>query len=158
MVGVYVVTGCFSNLMLYTAYDVLSDKEKKAKYDQYGEDGLGQTGDGGDNDAFDIFSQFFGGGRRRRQQEPSRGPDVVMPLRVSLADLHKGKSLQFSIRREVATRMEMHCCGSRGWVLMFFCFGMAICVDSRQFVIIVMAKEQLTRKTFTCARSVVVKV
>ncbi|CAI5742089.1 unnamed protein product [Hyaloperonospora brassicae] len=91
-----------------SAYDVLSDKEKKAKYDQYGEDGLGQTGDGGDNDAFDIFSQFFGGGRRRRQQEPSRGPDVVMPLRVSLADLHKGKSLQFSIRRETICH---HCHG-----------------------------------------------
>ena len=106
IVCVFVVTGWVVSLIFYTAYDVLSDKEKKAKYDQYGEDGLGQAGDGGDNDAFDIFSQFFGGGRRRRQQEPSRGPDVVMPLRVSLADLYKGKSLQFSIRREVATRME----------------------------------------------------
>ncbi|RLN06368.1 hypothetical protein BBJ28_00024866 [Nothophytophthora sp. Chile5] len=81
-------------------YDVLSDDDKKAKYDRYGEEGL-SNGGGGGHDPFDIFSQFFGGGgRQRREREPARGPDVVMPLRVSLADLYNGKSLQFSIRRE----------------------------------------------------------
>lgn len=88
--------------IIYTAYDVLSDEEKKTKYDRYGEEGLSNAGGGGGHDPFDIFSQFFGGGgRKRREQEPSRGPDVVMPLRVSLANLYNGKSLQFSIRREV---------------------------------------------------------
>uniref|UniRef100_M4BP57 RxLR effector candidate protein n=1 Tax=Hyaloperonospora arabidopsidis (strain Emoy2) TaxID=559515 RepID=M4BP57_HYAAE len=91
-----------------SAYDVLSDEEKKAKYDRYGEDGLSHAGNDGGNDPFDVFSQFFGGGRQRREQEPSRGPDVVMPLRVSLADLYKGKSLQFSIRRETICH---HCHG-----------------------------------------------
>ncbi|KAF4315700.1 hypothetical protein BBO99_00009179 [Phytophthora kernoviae] len=84
-----------------SAYDVLSDGEKKTKYDRYGEEGLSNQGGGGGHDPFDIFSQFFGGGRQRRENEPSRGPDVMMPLRVSLADLYNGKSLQFSIRREV---------------------------------------------------------
>ncbi|RLN53194.1 hypothetical protein BBP00_00009385 [Phytophthora kernoviae] len=84
-----------------SAYDVLSDGEKKTKYDRYGEEGLSNQGGGGSHDPFDIFSQFFGGGRQRRENEPSRGPDVMMPLRVSLADLYNGKSLQFSIRREV---------------------------------------------------------
>ncbi|OWZ16046.1 Chaperone DnaJ [Phytophthora megakarya] len=91
-----------------SAYDVLSDEEKKSKYDRYGEEGLNNAGGGGGHDPFDIFSQFFGGGRKRRDSEPSRGPDVVMPLRVSLADLYNGKSLQFSIRRET---MCHHCHG-----------------------------------------------
>lgn len=89
------------------AYDVLSDEEKKSKYDRYGEEGLSANGGGG-HDPFDIFSQFFGGGRRQRDQEPSRGPDVVMPLRVSLGDLYNGKVLQFSIRRETICH---HCHG-----------------------------------------------
>lgn len=100
----YRVTSC-----LRVAYDVLSDEEKKAKYDRYGEEGLSANGGGGGHDPFDIFSQFFGGGgRRQREQEPSRGPDVVMPLRVSLADLYNGKVLQFSIRREIVCH---HCHG-----------------------------------------------
>ena len=92
---------CSRLYVLIIAYDVLSDEEKKDKYDRYGEEGLTNAGGENSHDPFDIFSQFFGGGRTRRQQEPSRGPDVVMPLRVSLSDLYNGKSLQFSIRREV---------------------------------------------------------
>ncbi|TDH74309.1 hypothetical protein CCR75_005199 [Bremia lactucae] len=91
------------------AYDVLSNEEKKSQYDRYGEEGLQNAGGGGNHDPFDIFSQFFGrGGRNRREQEPSRGPDIVMPLRVSLAHLYNGKSLQFSIRRETLCH---HCHG-----------------------------------------------
>lgn len=92
------------------AYDVLSDEEKKAKYDRYGEEGLQGGGNDGGHDPFDIFSQFFGGGRRRqqREREPSRGPDIVMPLRVSLEDLYLGKILQFSMRRETICH---HCHG-----------------------------------------------
>jgi len=83
------------------AYEVLSDEEKRKKYDAYGEDGLKEGGGGGHHDPFDIFSQFFGGGGRQRgQQEPSRGPDVTVPLRVSLEDLYNGKNFQFSIRRQ----------------------------------------------------------
>ncbi|TMW68238.1 hypothetical protein Poli38472_007910 [Pythium oligandrum] len=92
------------------AYEVLSDEDKKSKYDRYGEEGLqANGGGGGGHDPFDIFSQFFGGGgRQRREHEPTRGPDVVMPLRVSLEDLYNGKVLQFSLRREVLCH---HCHG-----------------------------------------------
>ncbi|CAI5741361.1 unnamed protein product [Peronospora destructor] len=91
-----------------SAYDVLSDDERKDKYDRYGEEGLTNAGGGDNHDPFDIFSHFFGGNRNHREQEPSRGPDVVMPLRVSLSDLYNGKSLQFSIRRETICH---HCHG-----------------------------------------------
>merc|ERR1719359_808370 len=43
------------------AYEVLSDSDKRSKYDKFGEDAL--DGDGGD--AGDIFEAFFGGGGRR---------------------------------------------------------------------------------------------
>ena len=56
---------------LSEAYEVLSDKQKRAKYDQYGHDAFkrsggasagGFGGGGGFHDPFDIFSQVFGGG------------------------------------------------------------------------------------------------
>lgn len=49
-----------------TAYEVLSDDEKRRIYDQYGEDGLkgGAGGAGGfASNPFDIFESFFGGAR-----------------------------------------------------------------------------------------------
>merc|ERR1719316_2616015 len=44
------------------AYEVLSDSEKRAKYDKFGEEGLE---DGGPGDPTYIFDAFFGGGGRR---------------------------------------------------------------------------------------------
>ena len=43
------------------AYAVLSDKEKRATYDQFGFEGLNQQGFTGGGNPFDIFNQFFGG-------------------------------------------------------------------------------------------------
>ena len=48
------------------AYEVLSDAEKRRKYDAYGEKGL-KDGGGGGGDPFDMFDNFFGGGGRRQQ-------------------------------------------------------------------------------------------
>merc|ERR1719243_104832 len=45
------------------AYEVLSDEEKRKKYDRFGEEGLEDGGGGGD--PTDIFDAFFGGGGRR---------------------------------------------------------------------------------------------
>ncbi|CAK4128749.1 unnamed protein product [Aphanomyces euteiches] len=92
-----------------SAYEVLSDETKRKKYDMYGEDGLKDNGGGGGgHNPFDIFSQFFGGGRAQHAQEPSRGNDVTIPLRVSLADLYNGKSIPVSMRRKV---LCPHCHG-----------------------------------------------
>mmetsp|Transcript_91681 Transcript_91681/g.296647 ORF Transcript_91681/g.296647 Transcript_91681/m.296647 type:complete len:158 (+) Transcript_91681:52-525(+) len=56
--------------MVAEAYDVLSNPNKRANYDQFGKAGLNGAGGGGGNDfggfhgmdsAFNIFEQFFGG-------------------------------------------------------------------------------------------------
>lgn len=75
------------------AYSVLSDKDKRAKYDRFGKSGVDGQGFGGgysagfeDIDLGDIFSSFFGGGAssRRRRNGPSQG-----------ANLKYGMSLEF---------------------------------------------------------------
>jgi len=47
------------------AYEVLSDKSKREIYDQYGKEGLSESGFHA-SDPFDLFSAFFGGGRQQR--------------------------------------------------------------------------------------------
>ena len=70
------------------AYDVLSDADKRAKYDQYGHAafdpaaggaGGGFGGFGGFGDFGDIFSSFFGGGfggGAQQRNGPIRGDDI----------------------------------------------------------------------------------
>ena len=58
--------GCAQFKMLSEAYEVLSDDNKRAMYDQYGKDGLSGAGDDGGFDfnfrsAQDIFAEVFGG-------------------------------------------------------------------------------------------------
>ncbi|KAI9472363.1 MAG: hypothetical protein EXX96DRAFT_583786 [Benjaminiella poitrasii] len=93
------------------AYEVLMDDEKRAIYDRYGEEGLkqgaGGHGGGGFHDAFDIFSHFFGHGHRQSQEK--RGPDLNVPLQVSLEDLYKGIEIEIDISKQVLCD---HCHGS----------------------------------------------
>jgi molecular chaperone DnaJ len=77
------------------AFAVLSDSEKRQRYDRFGHAGLeGQSA--GFNDVGDIFSHFndlfgdfFGGGggqRQRRRDGPSQGADLRTVLRLTLAE------------------------------------------------------------------------
>ncbi len=84
------------------AYEVLSDKEKKARYDQFGHAGVDPNyGAGGGNpfgqggiDLDDIFSSFFGGGfggrRSNRANAPMRGSDVEISVNISFEEAAKG--------------------------------------------------------------------
>merc|ERR1719324_1676642 len=62
------------------AYEVLSDSEKRSKYDRFGEEGL----EDGGGDAGDIFESFFGGGGRRGSggRKRQKTKDVTQPLKV----------------------------------------------------------------------------
>lgn len=85
------------------AYEVLSDREKRGVYDQYGEEGLKQQqqggGRGGGGFGQDIFSQFFGGGFRfggeeDEEEKTLKGDDVTVEIYATLKDLYVGNSYQ----------------------------------------------------------------
>lgn len=60
------------------AYEVLSDPDKRKRYDQYGKDGIEE---GAVHNPEDIFSMFFGG-RGRGSSGPRKGEDIKHPLKV----------------------------------------------------------------------------
>ena len=85
------------------AYEVLSDADKRARYDQYGHAGVdpnfgagaGGWGGGGFDvdfgDIGDIFSSFFGGGgRRSNPNAPRRGNDASAAVNISFEEAAKG--------------------------------------------------------------------
>ena len=96
------------------AYAVLSDPEKKAKYDQYGHaafdpasggSGFGGFEFGGDFGGFgDIFSSFFGGGfgggsSSSRRNGPMRGDDVYIRITVGFEEAAFGCKKEVSFNR-----------------------------------------------------------
>lgn len=86
------------------AYDVLSDPQKRAQYDQHGHAAFDQNGGfggfqqgfGGYEDLNDIFGSFFGGGftsgGRSQQRGPTKGQDRFMQMKVDFMDVVYGKT------------------------------------------------------------------
>lgn len=89
------------------AYEVLSDEQKRAAYDQFGHAGLGGAagggagpagGPGGFGDIFgDIFSDIFGGGMGGRRGGVSRGADLRYDLELDLETAVAGDTVQIRI-------------------------------------------------------------
>lgn len=102
------------------AYDVLSDKEKRAKYDQFGFAGVdpsygsagGYSGGGfsgdfsGFGDIGDIFESFFGGGMggfggsgRANSNAPRKGQDIRTQVQISFLEACKGTGVDIRVNR-----------------------------------------------------------
>ncbi|MED5541838.1 MAG: molecular chaperone DnaJ [Actinomycetota bacterium] len=100
------------------AYAVLSDDEARARYDQFGHDGLRSGGMGGDPfnfDLNDIFENFFGGnpfggGRKRGPSGPPPGEDqeIVLDLRFDEAVFGVDKKV------EIQTALACDNCAGSG--------------------------------------------
>lgn len=94
------------------AYEVLSDTQKRSRYDQFGKAGVNASGsssygtkaysDFSDifGDVGDVFSDFFGGGFGGGQSARSRGADLRYNLDISLEDSALGKEVKVQIPRE----------------------------------------------------------
>ncbi len=97
------------------AYEVLSDADKKARYDQFGfagvdpnygasQGGAGFGGFGDFGDLGDIFGSFFGGGfngggRRASQNAPRRGENVGARLDLTFEEAAFGTEKEVSVQR-----------------------------------------------------------
>ena len=100
------------------AYDVLSNEDKRARYDRFGHAGMGGAagggagfgGFGGGFSMEDIFEQFgdifggaFGGGRSRsRSERVNRGSDIRVTVKLTLQEIAKGVTKKLKINKTVA--------------------------------------------------------
>ena len=109
------------------AYEVLSDNDKRSRYDQFGfagvdpnygagqgnpyGGGFGGGGFGGFGDFGDIFSEFFGGGASTRgasQNAPRRGENVMSHLELTFEEA------AFGCEKEVASQRIENCAACSG--------------------------------------------
>lgn len=104
------------------AYEVLSDPDKRARYDRLGHAGVdGQFAGGGgfqgmdmDDilrrfgfDSDDIFGEFFGGGRRRSgggggRARGERGSNLRIRVKLTLEEIATGVNKKIKVRKQVA--------------------------------------------------------
>lgn len=88
------------------AYGVLSDAQKRARYDRFGRAGLGNTGGYHDYtvDFADIFDELFGqfgfGGGRSTRRGPRRGRDLQMAISLSFEEAVFGAQKEVEFERD----------------------------------------------------------
>lgn len=103
------------------AYEVLSNADKKSRYDQFGHAGMGSGagGFGGQNmNMDDIFSMFgdifggggfggfggFGGGGRRGGQRVNRGQNLRVKVKLNLQEIANGAEKKIKVKKYVSCK------------------------------------------------------
>ncbi|MDZ4663712.1 MAG: molecular chaperone DnaJ [Bacteroidota bacterium] len=101
------------------AYEVLSTKEKRQRYDQYGHAGVGGAASGGGGgfggggmNMDDIFSQFgdifggsfggFGGGGSRGGRRVNRGSNLRVKVKMNLSEVANGVEKKIKVNKQIA--------------------------------------------------------
>lgn len=139
------------------AYDVLRDPDKRARYDQFGAEGVdGGGGFGGAGmDLNDIFRNFgdifggafggfggFGGGRGQRQY---RGSDMRMKVRLTLEEISTGVTKKFKVRKDI-TCTECHgtgCASGHSPETCPTCHGQGYVIQSRRSFLGMMQTQEV---------------
>ncbi|MGL5948443.1 MAG: molecular chaperone DnaJ [Aeromonas sp.] len=91
------------------AYEILTDANMRARYDQYGHAGVDPSqggGHGGHGDFNDIFGDMFGdifGGRGGARRGPQRGSDLRYNMELSLEEAVRG------VTKEIKIPAQVHC-------------------------------------------------
>ncbi len=111
------------------AYEVLSDKDKRSRYDRLGHAGVDPNMGGGGfqggnmedifaqfgdifGDGGSPFEQFFGGGRRNgggQRQQGERGTDLRIKVKMTLEEVAKGVTKKIKVKKQVTCNS---CAGS----------------------------------------------
>lgn len=95
------------------AYEILSDADKRRKYDQFGHAGVGANSGGGGfhMDMDDIFSHFgdifgdafggggFGGGRSRGGRRVNKGSNLRVKVKLTLEEIAKGSKKKIKVNK-----------------------------------------------------------
>ena len=97
------------------AYEILSDADKRARYDRFGHAGVSGNGgfSGGGMSMEDIMSQFgdmfggspfdtfFGGGGRRAGGRGQRGSNLRIKVALTLSEIAKGTTKKIKVRKQI---------------------------------------------------------
>jgi molecular chaperone DnaJ len=102
------------------AYEVLSNPEKKGRYDQFGHAGMknGHGGFGGGMSMDDIFSQFgdifggafggafggFGGGRPHTRRRVNRGSNIRVKVALNLQEISNGVEKKIKVNKYISCK------------------------------------------------------
>lgn len=97
------------------AYEVLSNADKKARYDRFGHQGMGGAGGGGGMNMDDIFSNFgdifgegspfegfFGGGRSSGGRRQKVGSSIRIKVELTIQEIATGVEKKLKVRKQVS--------------------------------------------------------